>query len=59
MKARYHVGQEVIYRVDDFDGSANMVSTVVEVEDDHIIISNSISDHLWIDEDCEDMVEVR
>ena len=54
-------GEEIIYTVDELPDLYGLYSgTVAAVYDDHIIVDvPKISDHLWIDEDNEDLISRR
>lgn len=54
----FKVGDKVIYFSDNPIDSFLEEGTVKEVFGDHIILDvPKISDHIWIDEDCLEMIE--
>ena len=54
----FKVGMKIIWFSDNPIDTFREEGTVKEVFDDHILIDvPNVSDHIWIDEDCLDMID--
>lgn len=53
MKNNFRIGQEVLYKIEDFDGKQNVKAVITESHTNYAIATTDDGIKLWIDEDTE------